>query len=734
MPISLKDNNLQSVNFSIDIEKLFDNIAILKQIEKEAQKKDQKEFKVRSTVFSVGKDSRLSSLDQISAPDLFLIELLKDQLKQIFVRLNWKVSRFDIDSGQIIGFNVYRRRILGLSSKKLNVFDFSKLYKNLKKSGKFSFDKKGIANTKKGIIPLEILNPNLFQEQKWKMSQSINKGEKPELLFSEIESLFANKFEKIAYVNYEKFIGKEKQKRVFISDANFATLSFDDKKINYRDTYEYYLSSVTKTGEETYQSDTVRVLIVDNRGIGKPSIIAKQVDENNISLSVRFEESDRISKVITMKKAENEVVFRLLSVVNDVGSDKADILDSNARYSKTYVYRIFTENIDGVQSDPAEITVYSSAHRITDKGRMNNLKIPIMTAVQDENSGNAKITIFSNDPLILYYQLERRDLSIGEKRFSSPSKTYTNFGEPEIKVSFTNWSNNKFFVDKKNLSEIVFLDGVVSVSHIYQYRVQGFDVYGNTSSYAFAMIKIENKKLLRSPIDVRVEVLRQFPIRIKLSYMDDNIEIDKNVISFLVQRRKNGEIVYESFPATKNNFIVDEGKSDDVIEFSTEKIEDIFETVPNIEINADNILAQKERKRSFGMPGFLEENDSYYYRIKTITNDGQESNFTEELKVSTLADLSEPLNFRAIIDNVKIRPLIIRLNWETDKTKLKPDHWTIERRLDDEHDNFKLIGRSYLQENFFDRNVELGRGYIYRIKSVDSLKRESIKIQTRVAI
>ena len=89
MAFFTQNKNIKSVNFSLDLDTLSKSIEIAKK-----QQLDQIEAtqpKVRSTIFSVGRDPRVLSLDQISTPDLFLVEILHDQLKQLFLRINWKI-------------------------------------------------------------------------------------------------------------------------------------------------------------------------------------------------------------------------------------------------------------------------------------------------------------------------------------------------------------------------------------------------------------------------------------------------------------------------------------------------------------------------------------------------------------------------------------------------------------------------------------------------------------------
>jgi len=99
-----------------------------------------------------------------------------------------------------------------------------------------------------------------------------------------------------------------------------------------------------------------------------------------------------------------------------------------------------------------------------------------------------------------------------------------------------------------------------------------------------------------------------------------------------------------------------------------------------------------------------------------------------------LPEISEPVNLKAEILNKKIKPTSVRLSWTIDKEKAAPDHWTIERKFDVDNDTFEVIGKSYIEPQFFDRDVEIGNSYIYRIKSIDTLGRESDFFEARLNV
>jgi hypothetical protein len=130
----------------------------------------------------------------------------------------------------------------------------------------------------------------------------------------------------------------------------------------------------------------------------------------------------------------------------------------------------------------------------------------------------------------------------------------------------------------------------------------------------------------------------------------------------------------------------------------------------------------------------LEENEAYFYRVAAISANGEESNFTKEFEVSTLPDLSSPLDVKVEVVNTKHRPVIARLTWKTAGDKSRPDHWMIERKRDVPNDTFKFLGRAYTDEKFFDRNLNVGASYVYRVKSVDLVGRESAFFEARLTL
>jgi hypothetical protein len=755
----------KKVSFSLDLG-VFDNLSKTPPSPVEALTGS---LNVRSTVFSLGSDVRVSSKKSMSPPDLYLASVIKDGLDNPYVELSWKVLSQDANFGNIVGFNIYRRYSVdpslasfadAVSYTRIGV---DKLARGNKKTGRFSFDRKSIYNIKRGSIPVESLNSNFAEIKKVGDAKLFESQIKDGISYSEaeIERVYSKiKFVKIAHVDYAKFIAEEKNKFLTVKDRNFVYFAHKDKSVGYGEVFDYYVEIVTKTLDDSPFSSVITVAIEDLNTVNPPrSVIAKQLNEKSIQLSVILNVADKIGKVLVYRKADDEVFFEKISELSNI-NDHINFIDTNVLYSKTYTYRVFSKNIHNVMSQPKQITVFSSVQRITPQSRSNSLKIPIVSAVQDQSSNFIKITISPNDPSISVYEIKRQDITIKERKFIVPSAEGNGYGGQ-------GWPQDKFFVERERVStnggeglsslktetllkEIKFIDETIQIGHIYRYRVRGYDLFGNPSSYAFSTVRALGKKSIRSPFNIRAEILRGFPFRTKILWDDDNLisqnseeelfagvsptEKKSNKILYKVQRRRQSESVYESFPLTANRFIVDEVSSIDAVTFDGTAALDAYSKIPNSSLFGAGIKIQDEIRRAFKLPNFLKENSIYYYRILAISDMGEESNASDEFQISTLADISNPLLFATQVINTKVRPTVARLSWRLDPLRSRPDYWVIERKFDTDYDSFSVIGKEYLTLNFFDRTVERGNSYVYRIKAFDSAGRETGYFETRLTL
>ncbi|MDO8639649.1 MAG: hypothetical protein Q7R53_01870, partial [bacterium] len=569
------------------------------------------------------------------------------------------------------------------------------------------------------MIDLSDLNPNLSQETLSSQAQRlVSSNQRRTLIPARIEN-FVRKFEKVAFVDYSQFIKKEQLKTVFVTDAVNVSMFYDDKSVGFGEEFEYYISSVSSNFEETFQSDTIRVLVQDNRGISVPDIFTKQIDVNSILVQISYKSEEQIDNVFLYRREEdNDVAFIKVAEFFDVQKDTVEFLDKKTFFGKQFIYRAITENLHGVVSAPAEITVSSLTN--IEKSRANNLKKPVFNAVQQKNV--ATLTISPNDSRVLFYIVDRRDLSIYESSFVVPNRDTNGYGG-------NGWASNQLFYDRLNPQSIIFADNTVLGDHIYQYRIIGVDRFGNKTSCSYQTIEILKNEMLKPPTNLQIFILREFPMRIKIKWDDENV-YDEGVVPFFEIQRRQGHNSFASFPLTKNQFIVDEIYSDDFVQFSANKTEDVYtqlipntnvatsisraSVIPNLAISSGerapiapilipdaNTRPAKITSRSSGVLDFLKENFIYFYRIKVITPMGSFSPYSKEAKVITIQPLASPVRFAVHIVNPKVKPAVVQLSWQIEEGKSIPDHFVIERKVDNVNDVFRVIGKAYFQNKFF---------------------------------
>jgi len=712
---------------------------------------------IKSTIFVVGKSPQVSVKQYPSAPDLYAT-LMLDGLRNPYVQLNFRIEKAGINndkrgasSNNLLKFDIYRRKI---HTKEQPVFDLSavtQISKNILSFSKFSAERKAIPQVNISSLPVSYLNPNFYLEQTSLEAPTSTSKVVNRYVDSE-NNVLDMSFVKIGSVDYGSVLKELQNKQVFVVENDFINLFYNDRTPKFGETFEYYVvGAYRRIGGDT-KSNILRVYITDTVDVRPPSSIVAKTFRTSLVLSVRIDDRDQVNRVLIFKKAEEDSEFKIIANINNL-TNKVKIVDSDVLYGKKYKYRVFLRNIYGTYSDPSEITTTVSDQFLTSKTRSNDLRIPILSAIQDQNSDAIKITISPNDPRILYYKLQRKNLSIFERSFLVPSLDSDGYG------ALVGWEKDKFFVDK-SLKEIEFVDKTVSIGNIYQYCTVGVDQFGNKSSFAFATVKNSGKKSVKTPINLKTEILRENPLRVKITWDDDNYGIDN--IYFSVQRRRKDERVYKTFPLVKGKFIIDEFPVTDKIDFIPEDrppsvsiegsggvgvssatnpegsggvgsrdvvaiTDRIPGTAPAVQDDTDarspGGILDESIKRPEGIPEFLQTNTTYYYRVAAVqlvdSEYGKYSNYSSEIKFDTVPAISSPINLRAEVVNERVLPLSVRISWENDSNKLKPDHWVIKRKADTAYDTFEIMGESYLFSSYVDKTAKGGNSYVYKVGSSD---------------
>ncbi len=762
----------------------------------------------RSTTVALGSNPAVGQKPMLTPPTITTGEIDVDGINNPYTVINFEIDQGVVDGNQVVAFKIYRQEVpaedLAQEVEEFTAADFDKIARQSTDSGKFSYDKKS-AYTIDAFKQANInQNTNLYTLQQTANQQNLASAD------ASLPSYFPEQTKPgaktlIATINNASYQQSAQLRQVYVKTNNKVMLSFQDHNVTYGTGYIYTVTSYCATSQESPESEAISMVVLNLAGIDPPvTCQVKQASSTQAVLTLTCNPADLVRYIYVYRRNVEDLVFHPFAKVANQ-NDHATIYDADIEYLNSYVYRVLLENVFGAVSEPLEVNFTSTQQHVLSRTRSNNLKLPIILASQDQNSQGIKLSIFPNDQRVLYYDLERINVTAGDTDFGTPTNKTNQF-----------WPLNQFFVQQLSQSlvtssslagiasgslpaqsqfvnfaePIVFVDNIVTPNNYYQYRTTGYDLYGNVTGYGFASLRAQSKATLRAPINFIAETLREAPFRTKLVWEDDNLAAREDVnntaqqrylalalaqadlsqqaqssiedaignqdlskvdlstvlgpynvkqaqiaaiqselqalatahnpLKFRLQRRLSGDTVYQSFPLTENNWVVDEVATPDAVPFSAAAL-----SGSPVQISSSLVAFSGALSRSFGLPDFLQSQQVYQYRVASVTLDGSTSDFSVPITVIASAQISLPVGLSASILNPRVTPIVVRLEWEVDPLKNKPDHWRIERMTNSVTDTFRVIGNAYLDNSFFDRSPQAGQQYKYRVRSVSATGDES---------
>jgi len=628
-----------------DLEKVSEKI---KASENKDYLKNEKET-FRTTIISAESDPRVSGPYLAVAPDIYFFDMLYDAYKNPNIQIKWRISREKYDVTKVKGFNVYRKKnkVYKSLDNYLNTIDaFDKISVGITKQGKFSSEKKAMQYLDKSLIPLESMNPNLSKLESEAKSRQLSTNEEytssnkrnisthvpssqvPTKMTSEDESVTKNIFEKLVFIDYSKNVALQKRKQVYVSEDDYVDFEYVDSKVGYGDKFIYCITTLLEDGRESNQSNQIDVEVNDLKPVDVPKYFKiYQIGENATRMHFIINTKDDVLWAFIFRMAEDEVSYKLVGKVKNNKNTTLGFTDKDLICGTNYKYRIFLQNIYGVYSSPTEANITINSQKVKGKSVTNNLKDPIMMALQDQNSDNIKIIVNFNDPRILYYELTRRNLTLYERDFTvpnnmgtygvswdqgnkiypkkhkiSPNREDTEASNPTTTITAEDSAKTADVSIAQKLEGVVstsidtdiatFIDNTITLNHIYQYRIIGFDSFRNKTSATLKTIRATGKKSVPEPINLVMDILNKSPLSIRVywniagkdkryAYIYDPekneyslkevdstkpVQLENKVekTSFLVQRRKTGgkDLNFPMLDDMTTNFVADSTGTD----------------------------------------------------------------------------------------------------------------------------------------------------------------------------
>lgn len=478
---------------------------------------------------------------------------------------------------------------------------------------------------------------------------------------------------------------------------------FEDQSVSYGRTYRYFLVSVDRNMNESVRSRIVEVAVDGLRVPERPRRVSVQVINSFVSMTIqvddqlveKFEiyrktddpglaevteiavrtvlpETGFASDLVTNERLPN-ALLHIGEVLNAFGKGGGTFRDLRVLPGRNYTYRIYSVDIFGNKSEsPYEVDVFvpDPSSKIVD------LRRPTIVAEVDSKTNKCRITFAADDSRVVGLFLARRDLTIRQKAFTPPGEVNhlkmgngsaagggRTFEDVHLNDQNRDVAWNGYF--ENNGEQRVFVDDVVSLDHVYQYRIFGVDRFGNRTSAAISRpVFITRRPFINSPLDLKISVVTgsdQAVSGVQLSWADGNIDISSE------DRVGNREDLENSFVRTL--FQVERRRAGEErwLEFPMVETRTMFDPIESSGQNPDF------------RPAFVKLNESYVYRVQAYQTGNFISNFSFPIAVFVGAPTLPPVNFQVKPADTKVRPFYVMLNWDTDPNSGIIDKWEIER-------------------------------------------------------
>lgn len=599
-------------------------------------------------------------------------------------------------------------------------------------------------------------------------------------------------------VSFEEILFTSPDKLRSTIIGNRIEYTYVDDNIDYGCGYRYYVITIDDNMLDSLRSKIVDIVVEGLRIPERPKVVNLYITDRSVTLNVtvddelveKFEVYRRddnlfsnekvtilnVSNIYGLnisKETTKQLTNGFIKIGECINSDNATFYDDTVIPGDHYSYRIYSVDIFGNKSEsPYELDAF-----VPVSYKNTELSQPVIDVEVDAKTHFARITFRCDDVRIKRLFLRRRDLTIHQLAFTTPSQVdILNVGTKFKNVYDNSMSWTGVFENEAG-NNIVFIDKTIELDHTYQYNVYGVDMYGNSTSHSVSSPTIITRRpMINSPINLVAKVMKgsNFTVEgVQLHWQEGNIDISaedrlgnrddlrNSSIRTLYQleRKLAGNSRWTEFPLIEDNTFID---------YSTSTLSMLNSSEEFTKINKNEVKSANFR------PDLIEENKEYIYRVRAVQTGSYISNFSSPVSVFTSLPILVPTDFNCKISNTSVKPFYIAINWDTSDESGTVDKWELERvvinnfaaskinvrnvdeikgllfkpyrkiffessrfassELDEIIKNTKLVNREgsrdkiafisfkddlFIGKHYFqDSNVRLGNTYFYRIRAV----------------
>ena len=336
---------------------------------------------------------------------------------------------------------------------------------------------------------------------------------------------------------------------------------------------------------------------------------------------------------------------------------------------KKYAYRVYAVDIYGNKAqDPKEVVVF-----VNERGtRSDDVRRPTALAEVDSETNKVKLTIISDDDRVVAFFMSRKDLTLNEKAFTTPTQpSYIRRGNcpshgcKTFEDTIMRDSPNVWTGYFQNVGDpIVFVDQTSRVDHTYQYCVFAVDKFGGeTSCDITPPLFVSRRPKVDRPTNFVSQVTGlSGSVTVTLTWDDGNLDIEPEQ---LLGNREELE-----FTSVRTLYQLERKRVPG----------ELWEQFPMFdEATFSETTAQLGEVPPSFRPEFIEVDSMYMYRVAAFQTGGFISNFTKPIQVATFVPVVPPTDLRVRSCDSGCEPFFVALNWDTDESSGEVDRWIVDR-------------------------------------------------------
>jgi hypothetical protein len=457
-----------------------------------------------------------------------------------------------------------------------------------------------------------------------------------------------------------------------------------DRAVVYGSSFVYYVSCVGHDGSEGPRSRMVKVNVLRNVPPDTPDVVYSIIG-GHPRFTIRCRPGTDHVEIFRSGRAvldsirlgsENSLIMQGPATkvgqywhISDVGlgpDGSTSFVDTSAVPGDRLSYRIYAVDPYGMKSQ----TPFSCSLKMPEDGRPIPLPVPTITAEQVVGQPAVSVKMRVDDPRVLGFTVQRRDVTIHEKSVHQANQPeHVDLGIPRSpKSSISRQGPQLRDADwpvyvPASQGSASYVDTSVRIDRVYQYAIGAIDNRGNkTLLVGSPPIGVYARPVIDPPtaLSSSISVVDGDPVGVVLSWTPSTNDFspnsligDQDVLAatavrsvFQVERRQVGAPFWDALPATSESWFLDKVSTEQAPPF----------------------------RPAYVIPGGV-----YEYRVIAMQSGGLLSSRTDPIFVTVAPPPAVPSPLYVRSTPIEVIPTIVVVSWNMVSTFV--ERWEVERAV-----------------------------------------------------